>query len=89
MQVNEVALSCKNSKAKEAVALAGWLERAHSPLIYPLQSEGAILFSTDGTQHRDWLNTNLAPPSVFSCVLSIKDIQQSVRMFLYLQILTC
>lgn len=72
----QIALRSNNCKAQEAVASAGWLQRASSPLIYPLQSEGAILFSTDGTQHQDWLNTNLAPPSVFSCLLWITDSRQ-------------
>lgn len=80
------ALRSNNCKAQEAVALAEWLQWASSPLIYPKKSEGAISFSTDGTQHRDWLNTNLAPPSVFSCLRSITDTQQSAGMFLYLHI---
>lgn len=82
----KIDLRSNNCKAQEAVASAGWLQRASSPLIYPLQSEGAILFSTDGTQHQDWLNTNLAPPSVFSCLLWITDSRQSVEMFLYFHI---
>lgn len=85
----KIALCFNNCKAQDEVDSEGWLQRASSPLICPLQSEGAILFSTDGTQHQDWLNTNLASPSVFSCLLLITYTQPSGVMFLYLHIPFC